>query len=272
MTAMGDSAAASERSEIGSRVRAFALRSYGILICRLALLAIVLGYWQFGTSKKVQFWTSTPYEIFEKLADWIIGGTLWLHLGATLTAMTLGYLTGCVVGIASGLVLGFWPRVNRLLSPFIAGLYALPKIALAPLFIIMLGIGLESKVALVALTVFFLLLNSTRDGVRDVDEDLLITLKLMGSTSREAVQLVVLPATLPWIFTGMRISVRYAFTGTLLAELIGSNKGIGYLIESSSGNFDATGAYAGIVVLIVFSVTMTEVLSLIEKRLDYRLV
>jgi NitT/TauT family transport system permease protein len=150
------------------------------------------------------------------------------------------------------------------MSPYIAALYALPKIALAPLFVIVFGIGIASKVALVAITVFFLVLNSTLDGVRNVDRDLVQALTLMGATRFEVIRKALVPAALPWIFTGMRISVRYAFSNTLLAELIASNSGIGFLIEYYSGTFDAAGAFAAILVLVACSVVLTELLTRVE--------
>jgi NitT/TauT family transport system permease protein len=184
--------------------------------------------------------------------------------------MALGYTVGTVAGITLGLLFGLMPRLYRVVSPYIAALYALPKIALAPLFVIVFGIGIESKVALVAITVFFLVLNATLDGVRNVDRDLTRALALMGATRREVIGKVLIPATLPWIFTGMRIAVRYAFTNTLLAELIASNRGIGFMIEYYSGVFDATGTYAAILVLVIMSVALTELLTLIETRLSHR--
>jgi NitT/TauT family transport system permease protein len=154
-----------------------------------------------------------------------------------------------------------------LLSPFLTALYALPKIALAPLLIIALGIGHESKIALVAITVLFLILNSTLSGVRSIDRDLVSAVKLMGATRGEVARKVLIPAALPWIFTGMRISVRYAFTGTLLAELIAANQGLGFLIEYNSGIFNATGAYAAVLALVIVSVTMAELLGRLEAAL-----
>jgi NitT/TauT family transport system permease protein len=237
----------------------------GRIAARLAVMAILLALWQFAPGKALRFWMSGPLEIVARLLSWIRDGSLWEHLGATLTAMTLGYGIGTAVGISLGLVFGFLPKLHRVLSPYIAALYAMPKIALAPLFIIVFGIGIESRVALVAITVFFLVLNSTLDGVRNVDRDLTQALSLMGATRSEVIRKVLLPAALPWIFTGMRISVRYAFTNTLLAELISANKGIGFLIEYYSGIFDATGTYTAILVLVILSVGLTEVLSWVER-------
>jgi NitT/TauT family transport system permease protein len=253
-----------------SRLAQFIASSSGQLLARLAVLVLLLALWQFAPSPALRFWVSGPIDIVARLYDWVLDGSLWDNLAATLTAMTLGYAIGTAAGIALGLLFGFLPTLHRVLSPYISALYALPKIALAPLFVIVLGIGLASKVALVALTVFFLVLTATLDGVRNVDRDLVRTLTLMGATRGEIVRKVLVPAALPWIFTGMRIAVRYAFTNTLLAELIASNRGIGSLIEYYSGTFDAAGAYAAILVLVICSVGLTELLSRIEARMARR--
>jgi NitT/TauT family transport system permease protein len=236
-----------------------------MVIVRLILVAALFAAWEFApVSRGIKFWLSSPSAILSTLWGWMVDGSLWAHLGATLSVMVTGYVIGCAAGISLGLLFGFLPRVYRVLVPFIAAFYALPKIALAPLFIILLGIGMSSKVALVAITVFFLLLNSTIDGVRDVDRDLVQSLRLMGATRVEVLRKVLLPSALPWIFTGARISVRYAFTATLLAELIAANRGLGFLIEFNSGNFNDTGSYAAIVVLVAFSVMLTEVLTRLQ--------
>jgi NitT/TauT family transport system permease protein len=177
---------------------------------------------------------------------------------------------GTVLGVCGGILLGLLPRVNRTLTPFLAAANALPKIALAPLLIIVFGLGYASKVPLVAATVFFLVLNSTLDGVRSADLDTVDSLKIMGATRVEEICKVLLPSALPWIFTGMRIAVRYAFTNTILAELIAANSGLGYLIESNAARFDATGTYAAVLVLVIVSVSLTEVLVKLEKLVAKR--
>jgi NitT/TauT family transport system permease protein len=242
------------------------LGSTGTSIARLVIFAVLLLVWQFApVSKQIKFWLSSPSQILETLWGWIRDGSLWGHLGATLSVMTTGYILGCMAGIGLGVLFGFLPRVYRVLQPYLTAFYALPKVALAPLFIILLGIGMSSKVALVAITVFFLLLNNTIDGIRDVDKDLVQALRLMGATHIEILTKILLPSALPWIFAGARIAVRYAFTSTLLAELIAANRGLGFLIEYNSGNFNATGTYAAVVVLVIFSVSLTEVLTRLQS-------
>jgi NitT/TauT family transport system permease protein len=244
------------------------LRAIGVspVLVRLVLVVLLLCLWEFAPAgKQTKFWLSSPSLILGTLWQWVVEGSLWAHLAASLTVMSVGYVLGCAVGIGLGLLFGFLPRVHRVLAPYVAAFYALPKIALVPLFIILLGIDMASKVALVSITVFFLLLNNTIDGVKDVDRDLVDALKLMGATRLELVRKVLLPSALPWILTGMRISVRYAFTATLLAELIAANRGLGFLIEFNSGNFNATGTYAAVAVLVLFSVTLTELLTRFQR-------
>jgi NitT/TauT family transport system permease protein len=239
-----------------------------LLLTRLVVVAALLLLWELVPARPaLRLWLSSPSQIFQTLAGWIAEGSVWGHLGATLQAMLIGYVIGCGAGVGLGFVFGLMPRTYLVISPCISALYALPKVALVPLFILVLGIGIASKVALVALTVFFIVLNSTIDGVRDVDVDLTRVLTLMGASRLEIVAKVLMPATLAWIFTGMRISVRYAFTGTLLAELIGSNRGLGYLIEYNTGIFNATGAYAAVFIIVVVSVGMSEALIRLEKIL-----
>ena len=241
----------------------------GRIAARGVLVVAILLLWEYAPiSRGTRFWLSRPTAIAEALWDWVLDGTLWYHLQATLLVMAAGYALGCIFGIVIGFLLGHTPRLHRVLSPFLAAVYAVPKIALAPLFIIVLGVGFSSKVALVGITVFFLILTAPIDGVRDVDGDFVQSLALMGATRMEIVRKLLIPSAMPWIFTGMRIAVRYAFTNTLLAELIASNRGLGFLIEFNSGNFNITGSYAAIVALVACSLALTEVLSRGELRMS----
>lgn len=238
----------------------------GRLAVRLFLVTVVLALWEYlPMTRGTRLWFSSPSHILSMFWGWVLDGSIWGHLGATLTVMSLGYVSGCIAGVVLGLTLGCLPTLSRVLAPYIAAFYALPKIALAPLLIILLGIGISSKIFLVAITVFFLVFNNTLEGVRDVDRDLIRTIGLMGGTRLEIIRKVMIPSALPWIFTAMRISVRYAFTNTLLAELIAANTGLGFLIEFYSGNFNATGAYAAIMTIVCMSVALTGLLMRVEK-------
>jgi NitT/TauT family transport system permease protein len=240
----------------------------GKFAAQIAIVALLLGIWEVGSGWFLpRVWISSPSAIFMRLLLWIKNGSLWLHLGATLMAASLGYVLGSISGVATGLVIGLSPRIERIASPFVIALYALPKVALAPFFVIFLGIGLESKIALVTITVYFLLLYNTLDGLRDLDRGWADAYRVMGANDQEIVRRVLLPGITPWILSGLRIAVRYAFTAAVLGELIAGNEGIGYLIESSAGAFNSSGIFAGVLVLVICSVTSTQLISRAEKRL-----
>jgi len=250
------------------RGRLFFGGTLGRVSARIGILAVLLAAWQYLPGPGMRFWASDPLSIVSALVGWIVDGTLWRQLLATLTVMSTSYALGCAIGVSVGLAFGLLPRLDKVMSPFIFAAYALPKIALAPLLIILFGIGVVSKIVLVTLVVFFLVFSSTIDGIRDTDPDLVRALRLMGASRFELIRKVLIPAALPWIFTSMRIAVRYAFSNTLLAELIASNSGIGYLIAYHSGIYDAAGTYAAVLILVILSVALTEVLTRVEKAMS----
>ena len=127
-------------------VSRFLATAPGRATARLALVLVILAAWQYLPGRGLRFWMSGPIDIVARLWSWILDGSLWENLGATLLAMALGYAIGTAAGIALGLLFGLMPRLHRVASPYITALYAMPKIALAPLFVIVLGIGIESKV------------------------------------------------------------------------------------------------------------------------------
>ncbi|UUZ76950.1 ABC transporter permease [Polaromonas sp. P1(28)-13] len=241
------------------------LTTPGLIVARLLILGSLVGLWQYASGRWApEFWISSPTAIAAQIGRWFEDGSIWPHFRATLTAMVSGYVLGCISGVGLGLILGFIPGAYRVVSPFMAALYSLPKVALAPLFVIVLGIDIESKIALVTITVFFLVLYSTLDGVRAVDKDFVQSFHLMGATRRETATKLLIPYARPWIFSGMRIAVRYALTAAILGELIAANRGMGYLIEFNAGQFKATGVFAAVVLLAVFCVALTEILTRFE--------
>lgn len=254
--------------EKGATPLAAVMRSgLGLTLGRIAIAAALLAAWQLASGTIVPiFWISNPARILERLWSWAVSGSVWPHVYATILTTGLGYAIGGAIGAALGLVLGAWRRAERIVAPLIAALFCLPKIALLPLFVIAFGIDIESKVALVSVVVVFLVLYSTIDGVRDVDPDLIDALKLMGASRDEIVFKVILPSTLPWIYNGLRVAVSYALTTAVVGELLSSNRGIGYLIESSAARFDSTGVFAAVLVLVVLCVVVTEGLTMLERR------
>jgi NitT/TauT family transport system permease protein len=236
-----------------------------IWLGRAAILLGFLAAWQLASGRLIpKMFVSDPVSIGMTIAQWIQDGSLWNHVATSLITLLIGYVLGAAIGIAAGFLLGLMRFADRTLAPFIAAFYGLPKVALLPLFVIFLGIGIESKVALVAVVVAFLLFYNTRDGVRDIDPDLIDSLRLLGATQFEILRKVLFPAALPWIYTGLRVAVGYALTTTVVGEVLSSNRGIGYLIESSAGRFNSAGVFGAVVVLVVLSLIITATLSRME--------
>ena len=213
-----------------------------------------------------KFWTSQPSDIVLRLSEWISRGTLWLHLRHS-EEMVIGLVIGSVLGIALGFLLGRNLTLARLLDPFIMAIYSIPKLALAPLFILWFGVGLEPKIVLVSTACFFLLFLNTYSGVRDVDHELVDIIRLMGASQRDLLFKVVLPSASPWILTGLKAAVPYSLIGAVVGEIMASNRGLGYLLIHAQGQYDTAGVFAAIIVLMVMGLLLNEVVNRSESYL-----
>jgi NitT/TauT family transport system permease protein len=221
---------------------------------RLAVVALFLLVWQLAGDRLVpRAFISDPVSVFAQLGGWIADGSLWRNLGITLESTLMGYLVGSAVGVVTGFVLGRAQFAASVLDPFINALYALPKVALAPLFILWFGIDLLPKIVLAAVLVFFLVFYNTFAGVRDTRRDLVDSVRVMGATRLQILRYVVFPSSLAWIFIGLRISAPYALTGAVVGELLASNKGLGFLILMSTGTFNPAGIFSVLLVLAILA-------------------
>lgn len=235
---------------------------------RLVLTALVLAAWEIAaTTVTTPFWISQPSRVAERLVDLAASGLLVLHVWATLQAALLGLATGGLGGVVLGLLLGARPRIAAIVDPFLMGFNSLPRVALAPLFIIWFGIGLPSKVILAFSLVLFPVLINTYQGVRGVDRELVDMLRTMQATPAQIARWVTIPSTLPWIFAGLRIGLGMSLIGAVVGELVGSNRGVGYYVESAAANFDTTGVFAGLMILMVLTIALNELMKLAEARL-----
>ena len=216
-------------------------------LIRLAILVGFLALWQFASGRLVaEFFISKPTEVARVLAKWIGNGDLFYHAGITAMEAFFGFLLGAVVGMSVGLLLGRARKVAEILDPFIMAFYSLPKLALAPLFILWFGIGIQMKIVLTATICFFLVFLNTYTGVRSVSREMVAILKLMGAKEQHVVAKVVIPSAITWVFAGLRISVPYALIGAVVGELMASNRGLGFLLSSSAGDFDTAGVFAAL--------------------------
>jgi NitT/TauT family transport system permease protein len=188
------------------------------------------------------------------------------HAGYTIEEAALGAIIGAVPAIVLPFALRRMPTVVAVLDPFMMGGYGAPKLALAPLFILWFGIGIESKIAMSGIIVFFLVFLNTYAGVREVNPLYLSALQVMGASPWQLLRYVVLPSAASWVLTGLKVSVPYALIGTVVGEFMSSNRGIGFLISQASGVFDTPGVFAGLIVLAVVGAAINGGLKRVERH------
>ena len=225
-----------------------------IFLLRVGLLVTILLAWQLASGPVIPtFFISKPSAIFTVLAQWVKDGSLFFHAAITATEAFAGFLLGAFAGIAVGLVLGRAKIVADVVHPFINAFYSLPKLALAPLFILWFGIGMDMKIVLVATIVFFLVFLNTYTGVRNVSPEQITIMRLMGAREHHLLTKVVIPSAIAWVFAGLRISVPYSLVGAVVGELVAANRGLGYLLAHSAGQFDTAGVFAALVSVVVLA-------------------
>ena len=221
-----------------------------ILLGRVLVGIGFVGFWEYASGRLIEkLFVSSPSAVSGRLWKWLLDGSLWNHLSITLYATALGFIIGSLVGFVLGLLFGRYRTVADIFDPYITALYSIPKIALAPLFIIWFGIGIESKVAVSASIVFFVVFLNTYAGVRDVNPIFVHATRIMGGNEYHVLRHVMIPSAASWVITGLKVSVPYALVGTVIGEFMSSNRGIGFLIAQATGLFDTTSVFSGLVIL-----------------------
>jgi len=261
MASQGEISATTDQNggRIGALIRS---RSDQVLVL-IALFAI----WQACSFWLGTYWVGSPWGTVTRLISGVLDGELLSHASFTLAEAVIGFLLGGIPAVILPFLLRRLPIVTAILDPFMVGGYGAPKLALAPLFILWFGIGIESKIALVAITVFFIVYFSALSGIRALDTKLVQMAQVVGADEKDVARHIVFPGAVPYIFTGFRIAMPYAIGGAVVAELISANRGLGYLIQLSAMNFDTTGVFVGLVAtgIIVFITNMAVNIS--ERRL-----
>lgn len=238
-------------------------------VLRLVVLALIVLVWE-GLCRigwASEFWVSRPFLIVERLWEAVRSTALWLHTGVTMIETVSGFLLGALAGTIAGFALARWRRAHVALEPYLMGIYSLPRVALAPLFIMWFGIGIPSKIMLAISIVFFILLINTYVGVQNVDRDLVNAVKTMGAPPRFVTRRVVLPSCIPWIFSGLRISMALALTASVVGEMLAAQYGLGFMLARASGTFDTTGIFMVLIVLALLAIGTYNLMARLEKRL-----
>ncbi len=238
-------------------------------VWQVLLGAAMLSLWEAGSRSGVldKFFFSRPSDVVARVWDWVATGSVWPHLGTTLIEAALSFLIGGASGIGFGFLLARRRWLGALLDPYVRIANSLPRVVLAPIFLLWFGLGIWSKVALGVTVVFFIVFFNTFQGVREVDPILINNARMLGARERDLVRHVLLPSALAWIFSSLQVSVGFAIIAVVVGEYLGSSRGIGYVIAQAEGVFDTTGVFAGMTVLSAVVLLVGAGVNAAERRL-----
>jgi NitT/TauT family transport system permease protein len=251
------------------------MKSRARLIALQALVAVIgLSLWYglstypvFGYMVLPPFFFSSPVDVGKQIFDWFVTGVIWKHLWVTLEEATLAFVLGSIGGV----LVGFWfarqPRTAAVFDPYVKMANALPRVVLAPIFTLWLGLGIWSKVALGVTLVFFIVFFNVYQGVKEVSPTVLANARMLGMNERQLMRHVYWPSALSWMFSSLHTSVGFAMVGAVVGEYLGSAAGLGYLIQQAEGVFDVAGVFAGMFVLAAFVIVIDTIVTIVEKRL-----
>ena len=244
-----------------------------VIFWRTAILVAFLGSWELaGRFNWIDpFFYAMPSTILGRLVDWITEGTsegpLWYHLWVTMEESLIGFFTGSIAGVVIGIALGRNRMASDVFSIYIKLINSVPRVVLAPIFIMLLGLGLASKVALAFVMVFFVVFSNAFQGVREADRAMIANARILGASDWQLTKAVIIPSAMSWIFASLHVSFGFAIIGAIVGEFVGSRYGIGLLINIAKGSFDAAGMYAAIVIVMVVALLAEYLMTLVENRL-----
>jgi NitT/TauT family transport system permease protein len=241
-----------------------------LFVERVAAAAALIGLWQLLVSAHVinPLVSRSPEQVAKATID-LLGGDsgFWHHMYSTMTAMLIALAASSVFGIVIGIGLGLAPKVEAVVDPFVSAFNSMPRVALAPFFIIYFGIGQMSKIALAFSIVAVVMLVSANAGIKSVDRDILTLSSAMNVRRRQLFFKIMLPSAIPSIFGGLRLGVVYSLLGVVTSEILASKAGIGQLIARDSGVFNMQYVYAEIFVLMIVGVVINLAMTAVERRL-----
>jgi NitT/TauT family transport system permease protein len=244
-----------------------------VLFLRVALAGVFIAAWEVSVrwGWVDPFFFSQPSAIYAQLVTWFAEGTAQGPLGeellVTMEETVLGFLIGSLLGIFCGIALGRNKLAADVFSIYIKIANAIPRVVLGSIFIIMFGLGMGSKVALAVVMVFFVVFGNAFQGVREADRNLIANAYILGANKRQVTFSVVFPSALSWILASLHVSFGFALVGAVVGEFLGSRHGIGLLISTAQGTFNAAGVFAAMIVLAAVALAAEYLLTALEDKL-----
>lgn len=269
-SSLSDAALARESEVAQAAIRG---RRRMIIALRLVVLVVALGGWEIAARLKWidPFFYSMPTMIYDQLVEWMRDGTsqgsLWMQVAVTLEETVIGFLIGSIAGVLCGILLGRNKLLSDVFSLYIQIANSIPRVVLGSIFVIALGLGMASKVALAVVMVFFVVFGNAFQGVREADKYMIANAQILGASPRQVTMSVVIPSAMSWILASLHVSFGFALVGAVVGEFLGAKEGIGLLISTAQGAFNASGVFAAMIVLAVVALAADFLLSSLEKRL-----
>lgn len=263
---MAASASSSRAAGVQRRI-AWPVGRTGLLRAGVGLAVVAL--WEGGVAMGAidAFFFSSPSAIARTLQLQIANGAIFKHLSITLQESLWGLLLGFLGGSILAWLATRNQTVAEVIEPFLLLLNAIPRIVLAPMFVMWLGIGIGSKIAVSFFLVFVVIFFAVYSAIKEVDRALIERIVIMGGSTRDLLLEVYIPSVLTWVFSSLRVSVGFAFTGAIVGEFVGSSAGLGYLMNFAQGSQNSSLMMATVVIIMVVIAALFAVLERVERRL-----
>ena len=249
-------------------------RRHGIVIAlRFLIFIVVVGAWEGAAAIGWidPFFFGRPSGVGRQIWEWMTEGTsqgsLWVQMLVTIEETVLGFLIGSAAGIVCGIALGRNRFLADIFSVYIKIANSIPRVVLGSIFIISLGLGMASKVALAVVMVLFVVFANAFQGVREADRAMIANAQILGASQWQLTTTVVIPSAMSWILASLHVSFGFALVGAVVGEFLGSKQGIGLLIATAQGAFNANGVFAAMIILAVMALVAEFFITLIEDRL-----
>ncbi len=253
--------------------RAQSRRTAWVWVGRAAVVVFVLGGWQWFTAVKWvdKFFFGQPSGIWDSLVHlFTVGtafGTIWENLGITVLEAFLGFLLGTAGGVVFGILFGSNKYLADVFGPYIKVLNSIPRIVLGSIFVVAFGFGPFPKVLLAAVLVFFIVFFNAFQGVREVDQNLIANVRVLGASPLQVARHVTIPSAMTWIIASLHTAFGFAIIGALVAEVLGAQHGVGLIITTAQGNFDPDTVFACMVIMAAVTLIAEYLITLLERAL-----
>ncbi len=240
---------------------------------RALLLVVILGGWELGARVGFidPFFWGQPSKIWGQIVTWATKGTaqgpLWVQIAVTMEETVLGFLIGVVLGIIFGIALGRVRLLADVLGPYIKAVNSIPRVVLGPIFVIAFGLGVQSKVALAVVLVFFVVFFNAFQGVREADRNLIANARILGASPRQVSIQIILPSALTWIIASLHTAFGFALVGAVVGEFLGAYQGLGTMVQTAQGTFNTEGVFAAMFILAAVALIAEALVTALEKRL-----